>query len=140
MPINFPNSPSLNQIYTYGNNAWSWDGSKWISATSASFLSPKDGVATVSYSATPTFDLNNGLTQVITLTGNVTSSTIINGQAGQHVTFVIIQDGTGGRTFAWPSNVYGAMVVNPNINGMSIQKLVTYDGTNFYGESLGNDI
>jgi len=27
MPLNFPNSPSLDQIYTVGSNSWQWDGS-----------------------------------------------------------------------------------------------------------------
>ena len=30
MPINFPSSPSNGQIYEYGNNVWTWDGSKWL--------------------------------------------------------------------------------------------------------------
>jgi hypothetical protein len=31
MAINFPTSPSVNDIYTYGSNAWKWDGESWIS-------------------------------------------------------------------------------------------------------------
>ena len=30
MAINFPSSPSLNQIYTYNNLQWQWNGSAWI--------------------------------------------------------------------------------------------------------------
>lgn len=29
MPIDFPNSPSVNQIYTVGSRSWKWDGSTW---------------------------------------------------------------------------------------------------------------
>ena len=29
MPINFPNSPSLNQQYTYDNKTWEWNGIYW---------------------------------------------------------------------------------------------------------------
>jgi hypothetical protein len=29
MPINFPNSPSPNQLYTYDNKTWEWNGTYW---------------------------------------------------------------------------------------------------------------
>ena len=29
MPINFPNSPSLNQTYTVGDFTWKWNGIAW---------------------------------------------------------------------------------------------------------------
>jgi hypothetical protein len=28
--IDFPNSPSLGQVFTAANKSWTWDGSKWI--------------------------------------------------------------------------------------------------------------
>jgi len=31
MAINFPSSPSANDIYTYGGNSWQWDGESWNS-------------------------------------------------------------------------------------------------------------
>lgn len=30
MPINFPSGPVTNQIYTYNNLQWLWNGSAWI--------------------------------------------------------------------------------------------------------------
>ncbi len=30
MPINFPISPTLNQVYTFGNRTWTWDGTAWV--------------------------------------------------------------------------------------------------------------
>lgn len=29
MSVNFPDSPSLNQIYTYQNRSWRWNGQAW---------------------------------------------------------------------------------------------------------------
>lgn len=87
------------------------------------------GVNAVAFSATPTFDASLGNTQKITLTGNVTSSTLSNAQAGQHLWFIIIQDGTGGHTFAWPSNVKGGMTIGANPNEVSAQEFI-FDGTN----------
>ena len=28
--LNFPNSPTLNDIYTENNASWKWDGTSWI--------------------------------------------------------------------------------------------------------------
>jgi len=30
--LNFPNNPSLNQIYTANDTTWKWNGSSWIRA------------------------------------------------------------------------------------------------------------
>jgi len=35
MPLNFPNSPSLDQIYTVGSNSWQWDGTVWNAISSS---------------------------------------------------------------------------------------------------------
>ena len=30
MPLNFPTSPSLNDIYTSGSSSWRWNGTAWV--------------------------------------------------------------------------------------------------------------
>lgn len=35
MPLNFPDSPSLNQVYTSGSNSWQWDGTVWNALSSS---------------------------------------------------------------------------------------------------------
>jgi len=35
MPINFPNAPSLNQVYTFNGRSWEWTGVAWKSVTAA---------------------------------------------------------------------------------------------------------
>lgn len=30
MAIDFPNSPVLNQTYSFGNKSWKYDGEKWV--------------------------------------------------------------------------------------------------------------
>jgi len=136
MPINFPDSPTLNQTYTYNTRTWIWDGVKWniLSSTNSPWA---DTVYTVSYSSTPAFDMNNGLIQKIVLTGNVTSSTISNAVQGQRLTLMISQDGVGGRTFVWPTNIFGEMTIGSGANETSIQTFICHDGTNFISESLG---
>jgi hypothetical protein len=59
----------------------------------------------VPFSATPTFNAASGSTFLITLTGNVTSSTFSNAMNGMVYTFHICQDSSGLHSFAWPVNV-----------------------------------
>ncbi|AKJ28849.1 hypothetical protein AAW51_2158 [Caldimonas brevitalea] len=62
------------------------------------------GVATVAFSATPTFNAAAVNTILFgTLTGNVTSSTISNLAQGQYVSIRFKQDATGGRTVVLPA-------------------------------------
>jgi hypothetical protein len=118
------------------SGAWVLNGS--ISATlttsagtqtGAAFIIPPDPIypannavsQTVPFTATPVFDAYRGNTMKITLNGaNVTSSQLINGVDGQIVTFVIIQDSSA-RTFAWPSNVFGATTIGTSTGKYNIQ-------------------
>ncbi len=94
------------------------------------------GMNTVSFSSTPTFDARLGNTQKITLTGNVTSSTLSNPTTGEQIHFVICQDATGSRTFAWPSNVKGGMTIGSTASTCNAQNFI-FDGTNAYALSPG---
>jgi len=93
----------------------------------------------VAFSATPAFPAAAQIQLFqITLTGNVTSSTLT--LAGltspAFVIFEITQDATGGRTFAWPANVLAGAVVNPGANETTSQ-LFYYDGTNVIALGAG---
>lgn len=82
----------------------------------------------VSFSATPIFNAATGGIFVMTLTGNVTSSTLVNGTAGETVTFILSQDGTGSRTFVWPTNINGAPGILAAANAVTKVNF-TFDGT-----------
>lgn len=69
-------------------------------------ISASPSVNTVAFSATPVFDLSAGSIQRITLTGNVTSSTLTNVQVGRFI-LEVCQDATGSRTFVAPTNLLG---------------------------------
>ena len=56
-------------------------------------------LTTVTFSATPTFDASTTSTFKLTLTGNVTSSTLSNAVAGEPINIEICQHGVGSRTF-----------------------------------------
>lgn len=62
-------------------------------------------LVSVPYSATPIFNAALGSAFEITLTGNVTSSTITGISPGQRLKLIVKQDATGGRTFVPPSMV-----------------------------------
>ncbi len=67
-------------------------------------------VVSVPYATSISFNAGTSSGFDLTLTGNVTSSTLTGQSLGQLLTFIISQDATGGRTFSWPSNVPGQPV------------------------------
>src|SRR5581483_3726540 len=89
------------------------------------------------YSATPTFTAasNTATSFLITLTGNVTSSTLAGASTGQLLTFNVCEDATGGRTFVWPTTIPNHGDIDTTANACSHQTFV-WDGTN--AQVLGN--
>lgn len=90
----------------------------------------------VSFSSTPTFDASLGNIQTITLTGNVTGSTLSNARAGETIDFVICQDSGGSHTFVWPTNVLGGMTIGSTASKCSAQSFI-FNGTNAYALNTG---
>jgi len=86
-------------------------------------------LTTVTFSATPIFDASAASTFKLTLTGNVTSSTLTNAVAGEPLAFEICQDATGGRTFIPPANVQGWVTIPIGANACVLETFI-YDGTN----------
>ena len=86
-------------------------------------------LTTVAFSATPTFDASTAASFKLTLTGNVTSSTLSNVVAGEPVSFEICQDATGGRIFVPPANVLNMGTIVSTANACSTQEF-WFDGSN----------
>ncbi|HEX9255615.1 MAG TPA: hypothetical protein VF938_08710 [Candidatus Angelobacter sp.] len=86
-------------------------------------------LTTVTFSATPIFDASTASTFKLTLTGNVTSSTLTNAVAGEPLAFEICQDATGGRTFVPPANVQGWVTTPIGANSCALETFI-YDGAN----------
>ena len=95
---------------------------------------PAPAYTAVTFSTTPAFTVtaSTGIQNfAITLTGNVSSSTLVTTSAtlGQDIAIKICQDGTGSRTFVWPTNV-----INPGSIPTSVstcgKQVFRYDGTN----------
>ena len=62
-------------------------------------------ITTVAFSSTAVFNRSNGAAFQMLLTGNLTAPTLINLTPGARMTFIFQEDGTGGRTVAWPSQI-----------------------------------
>jgi hypothetical protein len=98
-------------------------GAAWTNIVSAANGNPVFSAAGVS-----------GITFLYSLTGDVSSSTLTAPGPGIYV-FAIAQDASGGHSFAWPSNVTNAPVVDPGANDTTYL-LCQYDGINCVG--IGN--
>ncbi len=102
-------------------------------------------LVSVTSSATPTFDASTNTAAVtfkMTLTANVTSSTLSGAAAGQRVTFILVQDGTGSRTMVWPSNVKlsGAAFTLTTTASKTDSLTCVYDGSNCYESSRSTNM
>src|ERR1035438_4277675 len=87
-------------------------------------------LCTVTLSATPAFDASQCNAFGLTLGGTtVTSSTLLNAKAGQSLTFTIVQDATGGRSFIWPTNLLSVCAVHPAAHPSTAVTAV-FDGIN----------
>jgi hypothetical protein len=85
---------------------------------------------TVAFSATPTFTRTANIMEfTITLTGNVTSSTLAGAAANDILIFQVCQDATGNRTFAWPTGFANASSISPTAGVCTKQQFV-WDGAN----------
>ena len=84
----------------------------------------------VSYGASLVLDCSAANGFQVTLGGNVTSVTVENASPGQIVTFILIQDGTGGHTFAWPASMTGTSPIDGTPNITNVQQFIARsDGT-----------
>jgi hypothetical protein len=111
-------------------------GSPTFTGTIGLGAQTKFAINTVTFSATPVFNLALGDIQTITLTGNVTSPTTSNPLSGQRTVFNICQDGTGSRTFAWPAGFKGTMTIGSTASKCNVQEFY-YDGTSYWALSVG---
>lgn len=89
------------------------------------------GVDSVAFSATPVFDASLDNTFEIVLTGNVTSSTLINVTPGQTLTFIIKQDAVGGRAFVAPPNL-PLPTLKSTANSINVQSFIVDSASNIY--------
>lgn len=126
-----------------------------VAASTSVLLSDNTGVTswsaawklpevTDTFSATPTFNLANGVSRHITLTGNVTSSTWSGLVAGMDVTMTVIQGSGGSHTVAWPTNTKWVGGTPPTlttaVGAVDIVTFHSYDGVSLFQTSVSLNI
>jgi hypothetical protein len=89
------------------------------------------GLSIVPFSATPVFDAGQGSTLKLTLTGDVTSSTLANAAAGQIFSLIVCQDSTGGHVFMPPANVQWSPI-GAAVAGYCVAESFAFDGAIAY--------
>lgn len=98
-------------------------------------LEPAVKAQTLAANGAVTLDASLGGIQAVTLAANATSSAIVNPQiAGQLLTVEWIQDGTGSRTYVWPTNCKFAAGTAPAAStaaGDTDSVTFRWDGTNW---------
>ncbi|MBI4464210.1 MAG: hypothetical protein HY647_05850, partial [Acidobacteria bacterium] len=131
---NLPAAASTNTIVQGIGNT---DQNGKITALSAGTVTSDKFVGAlvpVTFSTTPDFNAFLGNTFKMTLTGNVTSSTISNASTGQFLTLLLCQDGTGNRTMTWPTNLKlsGGSFTLTTTGSKCDSLTAIYDGSNWY--------
>ena len=92
----------------------------------------KPAMVSASFASTLSLDCSTADGFEVVLTGNVTSLTLANAATYQQVTLTFVQDATGGRTVAFPSNVKSPGTVGPGANATSTQVFQLLADGNFH--------
>jgi hypothetical protein len=80
MALNFPDSPTLNQVYSAGGKTWSYNGSRWVLVIATAIIDVADGSITAAKIADGTIVAaeiaNSAITTAKILDANVTAAKI----------------------------------------------------------------
>ena len=74
MALDFPTSPALNQVYTFGSYSWRWDGTSWVGAVpivNATINNTTIGAVTPSTGAFTTLSASGGITNTQASTASI---------------------------------------------------------------------
>lgn len=129
-PATYLNPPTVSQILNACTIVTAfYNGSNWVTVSTTPQLLTANFQSLV-YTSTPIFQAGSYSSFALTLTGNVTSSTITGGVIGQVVNIDICQNATGGYTFVWPTNFLNAPPVSASASSCTGMSAV-YNGTNW---------
>jgi hypothetical protein len=120
--INVLDDGNLPELITNLTNA--------LEGAATGVVNTANGLVVVPFSATPVFNAAQGSTFEITLTGNVTSSTITGFSPGQKLTLIVKEDSIGGHTFAAPTTSMSPISTAANVT--NIQTFIVDSGSNVY--------
>lgn len=141
MSVDFPDTPTIGQIYTFGSNEWEWSGVKWVSVspTTLKLVNYQETVGTIT---SATVDLS---------TGNVFSDA-----PGTAQTYIFSNPPTTGTaygftlkvtpsatiTITWPASVDWAAGTAPDAPASGETDVFVFftidGGTTYYGFQAGD--
>jgi len=110
MPIDFPNSPTLNQVFTVGTNSWTWNGTTWnVVRTGVTGPTGPQGPQGIQGLTGPA-GASGGITLSVTNSGS--GAYVINGSNNPTLSFIrghryVINVNASGHPF-WIQTVPGA--------------------------------
>jgi hypothetical protein len=137
----FPLAAIINDNYANNTTRQTWAavslGYTYNSTQLATIENLSSGLKLLSYSTTPTINLNYGTTQQFSCTtagASITPSFYAGAvTAGREFNIIFVQNGTTPCTWIWPSTIHGASAVNPALNSITSEKfIVSSGGTDAY--------
>lgn len=129
-PASYPNPPVVNPVLNSCTIVTAFfNGANWVTLSSNTQLMVGN-LETLAFTSTPVFPASSYSNFLLTLTGNVTSSTIGGGAVGEVATLDICQNATGTYSFVWPTNLLNAPPVQANANSCT-SVIAVYNGSNW---------
>ena len=141
MSVDFPDTPTIGQIYTFGSNEWEWSGVKWVSVspTTLKLVNYQETVGTVT---SGTIDLSTGNVFSDAPAANVTYVLSNPPATGTAYGFTLKVTPSTTITVTWPAAVDWAGGTAPDApaNGETdVFVFFTIDGgTTYYGLQSGD--
>ena len=104
MSVDFPDTPTIGQIYTFGSNEWEWSGVKWVSVspTTLKLVNYQETVGTITGS---TVNLATGNVFSHTVSANTAYAFSNSPTTGTAYGFTLKVTVSGIRTITWPPSV-----------------------------------
>ena len=129
MPLNFPTSPVLNQLYTFNSKTWKWDGAGWVSYN-IGLIGPTGATGPVGFyvsningvSGGVTLIAGTGITFSTSVSGITLSSTLISGGTGGSIQYKLGSGFTGSTQFAVTTDS-GGRITNYLLGGSGSSSL-----------------
>lgn len=142
--LDFPSSPTLNQIYTANGTTYRWDGTAWVgynkTLDNVILIAMKEVRAAIAASNID-LSLGNYFSKTISATTTFTVSNVPT--TGTAASFIVDLTNGGSATVNWWSGVKWAGGTAPTLTatGRDVLGFFTYDGgTTWNGFVLGADV
>ena len=122
MALNFPDSPTLNQVYSAGGKTWSYNGSRWVLVIATAIIDVADGSITAAKIADGTIVAAEIANSAIT-TAKINNNAVTQAKLASNLSAVTVTT-TANRDTDIPSPFTGQLIVLTDT-----KKVQLWDGT-----------